>query len=273
MSEEGNGSEPPAPGSESEWEPNWDPDPDPESEPAPEPVPVAPPESAPVASSGGLLGAGLPGEGSEPDADTSPLVRPRSHRAPPPGAASGRVLGPLVAVVVVLVVVGLLIWINGRPNGTKSSAATTPGVVTTPTHHHSKPPTAPPTSPPASTAPATSPTPTTASTPPAQPSKTATTKPADRNAMATVQVLNNSRITGLAHQVAGEVAAKGWKIGVIGNLQGAIPETTVYFSPGEKAAAKHLAREFSAVHRIEPNSVAGLTQVGITLVLTSDWVG
>lgn len=261
---DGNGDEPPAPGSESAWEPNWDPEP----EPAPAPA------WAPAAASQGVPAAGPPpGEGTEPDADTSPLARPRSHRAPPPGATSGRVLGPLVAVVVVLIVIGLLVWINGRPNGGKSSAATTPpSVVTTPVHH-SKPPTSQPTSQPPSSAPATSPSPTTASSPPVQPSKTPSTKPVDRNAMATVQVLNNSRLTGLAHRVAGEIAARGWKIGVIGNLQGAIPETTVYFSPGDEAAAKHLAREFSAVRRIEPNSAAGLTQVGITLVLTSDWVG
>jgi len=260
----GSGNEPPAPGSESEWEPNWEPEPEPE--PPPAWAPAAPPEA--VAPAGPA-----PVETTEPDADTSPLVRPRSHRAPPPGAASGRVLGPLVAVVVVLIVIGLLVWINGRPSGGKSAAATTtPGVVSTPTHHSTHP-TAPPTSHPSSSAPATSPSPTTASTPPVQPSKTATTTPVDRNAMATVQVLNNSRLTGLAHRVAGEIADRGWKIGVIGNLQGAIPETTIYFSPGEKAAAKHLAREFSAVRRIEPNSAAGLTQVGITLVLTSDWVG
>jgi hypothetical protein len=89
--------------------------------------------------------------------------------------------------------------------------------------------------------------------------------------MATVQVLNNSRIHGLAHEVAAEVADKGWHIGFIGNLQGRTPEPTVYFAPGEEAAAKHLALEFSSIRRIEPNSAAGLTSGGITLVLTSAW--
>jgi hypothetical protein len=90
--------------------------------------------------------------------------------------------------------------------------------------------------------------------------------------MATVQVLNNSRITGLAHQVAAEVANQGWQIGIIGNLQGALPETTVFYAPGDKAAAVHLAHEFSSIQRVEPNAAAHLTAKGITLVLTRSWV-
>jgi hypothetical protein len=90
--------------------------------------------------------------------------------------------------------------------------------------------------------------------------------------MATVQVLNNSRITGLAHEVAAQVMSHGWHVGIIGNMQGALPLTTVFYSPGDKAAAQHLAREFSSIRSIEPNSAAHLTQAGITLVLTSDWV-
>lgn len=89
--------------------------------------------------------------------------------------------------------------------------------------------------------------------------------------MAPVQVLNNSRRTGLAHEVAADIAARGWKIGVIGNLRGLVSVPTVYYSPGEEPAAKHLQREFSSVQRIEPNSALGLTATGITLVLTEAW--
>jgi LytR cell envelope-related transcriptional attenuator len=91
--------------------------------------------------------------------------------------------------------------------------------------------------------------------------------------MAPVQVLNNSRRTGLAHEVAGLIAARGWQIVIVGNLQGAIPESTVYFAPGDRAAAEHLAREFTSIRRVEPNAAAGLRQSGITVVLTSDWLG
>jgi hypothetical protein len=90
--------------------------------------------------------------------------------------------------------------------------------------------------------------------------------------MAVVQVLNNSRITGLAHEVAAQVEARGWRIGIIGNMQGALPVTTVFYSPGDEAAAQHLAREFPSIQSIQPNAVAHLTQTGITLVLTRDWV-
>lgn len=90
--------------------------------------------------------------------------------------------------------------------------------------------------------------------------------------MAPVQVLNNSRFHGLAHEVAAQIAARGWRIATIGNLQGLIPETTVYFAPGEEPAAVHLAHEFPSIRRIEPNSAARLTATGITLVLTRDWV-
>ena len=91
--------------------------------------------------------------------------------------------------------------------------------------------------------------------------------------MAAVQVLNNSRITGLAHDVAGSVQARGWRVVLIGNLEGLIAETTVYYAPGHHAAAVHLAHEFPEIRRIEPNSAAGLDGSGITLVLTRDWVG
>jgi hypothetical protein len=89
--------------------------------------------------------------------------------------------------------------------------------------------------------------------------------------MATVQVLNNSRIHGLAHEVAAEIANQGWQIGIIGNLQGAIPATTVFYAPGERPAAVHLAHEFTSIQQIEPNAAAHLTAKGITLVLTRFW--
>ncbi|HTW21274.1 MAG TPA: LytR C-terminal domain-containing protein [Mycobacteriales bacterium] len=279
------------PGDEPLWEPNWDPEPEPTPPPSAEsghgtaeghaavpepgtPAPASDPPSGPVSG---------PTSDAAPDAvdsDTAPLAtRPRSHRAPPPGAQFGRVLGPVVALVVVGAVVALLIWINGKPNGSTAAAAG---------GSHSAIPSTPASSPsttaPASPSPSTSvpvaggPSPGASSpvasggSPSASSATTHTGKPADRTAKAPVQVLNNSRLTGLAHQVAGEIESKGWHVGVIGNLQGVISETTVYYSAGNKAAAKHLAREFAEVRRVEPNSDVGLTQTGITLVITADWV-
>jgi hypothetical protein len=205
------------------------------------------------------------------DPDTGPQPSqsgPRSHRAPP---QLSRLLAPLTAVVVVIVVVGLLIWINGRPTGGSSAAISftattpkTPQVVAPPVTHSSSPTT------PASPKPKPKPT---------SPAKSSQTPhrhhrhhTAPLTAMAPVQVLNNSRIHGLAHSVAPEVAAKGWHIATIGNLQGLISESTVFYAPGERAAALHLAHEFSSIRRVEPNSFAHLSAAGITLVLTADWV-
>jgi hypothetical protein len=173
-------------------------------------------------------------------------------------------------------VILLLIWINGRPTGGTTSAAvvgpaspSAPSLIL-PLTPSSLAPSVPPSTP--ATAPV-SPSPSNllSSPPAAHRHKTKPAKAPVDTAMATVQVLNNSRIHGLAHGVAAEIAEKGWHIGIVGNLQGEIPESTVYYSPGEKAAAEHLAHEFPLIRRVEPESEARLTAAGITLVLTADW--
>jgi hypothetical protein len=265
--------DPPLPGPESMWEPTWDPD----TGPLPTaelPAAGAAVEPAVAADSSDADPGGDPKEGE------APRSGPRSHRAPfAPDQLLSRILAPLAAIAAVIVVVVLLIWINGRPGGTTSAAlantpahSSVPSVVTVVTPTKSSAPAAPP-----STAPATTPssTPATAKTtaPPVPAAHTKPPKPPVTNAMAPVQVLNNSRRTGLAHEVAAALAAKGWQLGLIGNLQGLVSQTTVYYAPGEKAAAEHLEREFSSIRRIEPNSAEGLTSSGITLVLTADWAG
>jgi hypothetical protein len=89
--------------------------------------------------------------------------------------------------------------------------------------------------------------------------------------MAPVNVLNNSRRTGLAHEVAAEVQGRGWTIATVGNLQGLVAETTVYYAPGDEAAAAHLADEFSSIQRIQPDSEGRIHESGLTLVLTRSW--
>lgn len=210
---------------------------------------------------------------------------PRSHRGERDlGPLSRRVLAPLTAVVVVVVVILLLIWINGKSPGTGPG----PGVIagppgsprphhhtTTPHHHLTPTPTRTPTaahkaSP--SATPSISPTARTSSTP------TASTIPGaagGRNAMAPVQVLNNSTISGLAARVAGELEGKGWHVSSVGNFQGLVPVTTVYFAPGQRAAADHLEREFDSIRRVLPGGSGGVHPPGhgLTLVVTRDWSG
>jgi hypothetical protein len=93
--------------------------------------------------------------------------------------------------------------------------------------------------------------------------------------MAPVHVLNNSTISGLAARVASELRGKHWTIKAVGNLQGAVPETTVYYAAGERAAAQHLAREFHSIRRVATAQSAHLPShgAGLTLVVTRDWAG
>jgi hypothetical protein len=161
-------------------------------------------------------------------------------------------------------VIALLIWINGSSSGTSSAAIATPPPVKPSSVDTVIPAT------PSSSAP--KPTPTHHRPSPAATHRH-TTRPAALKAMAPVQVLNNSRITGLAHDVAASVQDHGWQVVLIGNLEGRIAETTVYYAPGDHAAALHLAHEFPEITRVQPNSAAGLDGSGITLVLTRYWVG
>ena len=89
--------------------------------------------------------------------------------------------------------------------------------------------------------------------------------------MAPVRVYNSTHITGLAHHVAAEVAQRGWTVPDVGNVSNAISATTLYYSPSARAAAQHLAREFSGIRRIQPNTALGIHYSGLTLVLTADW--
>lgn len=177
-----------------------------------------------------------------------------------------RLLPPLGAVASVVVVIVLLLFLNSRgsspgagpaiqvPSGaTTSATAAAPSPTPTPTPSLS-----------ASAAP--SPTATAPAPPVSEPP--ATTQPAV--AKVPVTVLNNSRRSGLAHDVAAELRAKGWPIAKVGNFSGRVAETTAYYAPGQLAQARELAREFPQIQRIEPR-FAGLPGHGLTLVVTRDW--
>jgi hypothetical protein len=209
--------------------------------------------------------------------DEIPDKAPRSHRATPIETSPffARLMAPVTAVVVVVVVIVLLIWINGGSSGNGTSPAAVgnrPSVAVTPTH-------------------ASSPTPSRSRTTPARPaSPTAIVKPAHHHhnssrptptglgptsppptVMAPVTVLNNSRRTGLAAAVAGELRAKNWKIASVGNFHGLLPQTTLYYAPGAKRAALHLSEEFDSIQRMAPNRQGNITAGALTLVVTRYW--
>jgi hypothetical protein len=205
-------------------------------------------------------------------ADWYPPERPQSHRAPT--GARGvitRLAAPVTAVVVVVAVILLLIWINGRsgdgsgkpvgagpashqplptPDGSPTATHRSPSP--SPSHHHHQ------------AAPR--------KTHPAAPSPSESS-PAITAAFAPVEVLNNSRIHGLAHHVAAEVEGRGWTISQIGNLRGRVAETTLYYPPGGFDAAEHLAHDFGQIQRLEPQSEGGLSSTSLVLVVTRFWTG
>jgi hypothetical protein len=203
--------------------------------------------------------------------EPAPPGRPSSHRASTGASrALGRLAAPLIALAVVVVVIVLLIWINGRSDDSSSSA------VVSPSSASAAPPAASPSvSPTAHQGPTPSPSPHRHSPAPHRsPHHTAapTSSPSTAApAFAPVEVLNNSRIKGLAHHVAAEVESRGWTISEIGNLRGRIAETTVYYPDGGFAAAQHLQSEFGSIERLLPQSEAGLHSSGLVLVVTRFW--
>jgi hypothetical protein len=185
------------------------------------------------------------------------------HHAEPSSRSGfgGQFLAALGAVAAVAAVVLVLVAVRGHSPGTGPG----PGVIVAPT-------TSPVVTPQGTT------TPTVVLTHPA-PSPVVTTKPehhgppAWRTAMAQVRVYNSTHITGLAHGVAADIAAKGWKVPIVGNVIAKSPITTLYYSPHAKDAARHLAHQFPGIHRIRPNSEEALDYKGLTLILTADWQG
>lgn len=62
---------------------------------------------------------------------------------------------------------------------------------------------------------------------------------------APLRVYNNSRIQGLAERAADDFRSAGWQVESVGNYnRGVIPTSTVYYQPGNEAAARALADEF-----------------------------
>ena len=173
-----------------------------------------------------------------------------------------RLLPPLGAVASVVVVIVLLLFLNSR----SSSPGPAPGAVEAPPSSTPATAPAPSTSPSASAS--ASPTPVQAPSPPPVSEPPATTSPVV--AKAPVTVLNNSRRSGLASDVAAQLRAKGWPIAKVGNYRGRIAVTTVYYAAGQLPQARELAREFPQIQRVEPR-FEGLPGQGLTLVVTRDW--
>jgi hypothetical protein len=83
-------------------------------------------------------------------------------------------------------------------------------------------------------------------------------------------VLNDSRITGLAARATEQFRAAGWDVATTGNFKGPdVPETTIFYPDGDKAAADRLARQFG-IHRLQP-ATSDLSSSHLTVALARDW--
>ena len=56
-------------------------------------------------------------------------------------------------------------------------------------------------------------------------------------------MLNATRTTGLARQVAARIEPGGWDVGAVGNWRTGAAQTAVHFPEGHKAEAQLLAKD------------------------------
>lgn len=106
-----------------------------------------------------------------------------------------------------------------------------------------------------------------------QAAKTETKKPAkaepspvDR-AKISVEVYNNSKIVGLAGEVAAKATTVGWNVVGEDNWMGSIPENTVYFPPGMKREGRQLADDLG-IKRTHLSVEGSMKGDRLTVVLT-----
>ncbi len=81
-------------------------------------------------------------------------------------------------------------------------------------------------------------------------------------------VLNNSTRTGLADRAAARFARAGWPVRQVGNFRGQLRATTVYYEPGQRAAAQRFASTFRGVARVLPRASNIPGPRGLVVVLT-----
>jgi hypothetical protein len=91
-------------------------------------------------------------------------------------------------------------------------------------------------------------------------------KPAFDRSQVVVEVFNNSSVSGLAGQVAGQAAHAGWQVVGSDNWYGTIPASTVYFPPRLAKAGHQLALDLG-IHRVMP-SVTPMRLDRLTVILT-----
>jgi hypothetical protein len=77
-------------------------------------------------------------------------------------------------------------------------------------------------------------------------------------------VLNQSGVSGEAARVAAELENLGYSVTGVGNWRGNVPATTVYYPPGEEAAAAQVAADLGVSRtreRVDPMRTDALTVI------------
>jgi LytR cell envelope-related transcriptional attenuator len=85
-----------------------------------------------------------------------------------------------------------------------------------------------------------------------------------------VVVLNQTSHEGLAGTVADLLRSKGWSVPAVGNFRGTVPATTVYYPPGDEAAAQAAAESLPTAPRIRP-TFGNLSTSRLTVVVTDTY--
>lgn len=87
-----------------------------------------------------------------------------------------------------------------------------------------------------------------------------------------VVVLNQTSRAGLAGEVASRLRGEGWTVPAVGNFRGVVPATTVYYPPGQEAAARAAAESLPTTPRIRPR-FGNLSTTRLTVVVTDTYPG
>jgi hypothetical protein len=165
----------------------------------------------------------------------------------------------LAVLAVTAMITSLAVWRGEDPVQPRAAASTTtPGTATREA---------------LSTAPSSTPSTTTPveTTAPPSSAEEKTQQPAELRDVEVV-VLNQTSRGGLAGSVADVLRAKGWTVPAVGNFRGVVPATTVYYPPGEEAAAQATAEDLPTDPRIRPR-FGNLSTTRLTVVVTDSYPG
>lgn len=199
-----------------------------------------------------------------------------SEVEPPRGTGAHRVrsrsrVGILVASLLGVVVVAAAVIVALNLRGESSKPAAKPITSRSPSSAGANATTTPG----QSSASTPSPSPSASVTPPpaATPSPSPTPRPSTPGSVVrpALEVLNNSRYTGLAAAAAVTFRQGGWTVARTGNYRGRVPTTTVYYPSGWRAAAEQLAHRYPRIQRVLP-APAAFSPQHLTVVLARNWV-